>query len=621
MPSQSPLFASVVSDPELMAELQSRMKKSHSAQAETLESMGLELPLGGLRAVVEGKMAESAEAQSFAEAIVLLDGRPSLLVTNDQFAEPDTNYWKTRLNPHREAMKRVIQSVGRVELTGHPSFEWVGTGWVIGERLIATNRHVAMVFAQRGGAGFAFRQGQGGGAMTARLDFREEFGGSGEKQVGVRRVLYMAPDTPGQPDMAVLELTDTVGSPPPLALAERSRTRGAVAAIGYPAHDSRNGADAMHKVFGEIFDVKRFAPGFLMPDADANTLRHNCSTLGGNSGSAVVDVASGRVIGLHFGGQFKTANYAVKAEVIRGVLAGLQTGRTSFVGAGEGESEATVASLASREGYKADFLGSGKRVKLPDLTADQQEDAVPVNGGSDFVLTYTHFSVALCASRRMCYYAAVNIDGSQSINLRRTGSWAFDPRIPASAQAGNDLYAGNKLDRGHMVRRLDPVWGTQAAGKQANADTFFFTNSCPQVDRLNQGIWNDLEDYLLNNANEQNFKASVFTGPVFHESDREYRGFRLPQDFWKVAVMVKANGKLSATAYMLTQKHLLGGLEEGPAGFVFGAYRTYQVPVARVERLTGLSFGNLSTFDPLFGQEGVGEADAREVRGPDDLVL
>lgn len=617
----SPLFDSVVADAELMAELQSRAKKAHAAAAETLDAHRLELPVTDLRAVMGGDAAGSEEAQVFAEAIVLLDGRPSLLVTNDQFAEPETTYWKTRLNPHREALTRVIRSVGRVELTGHPSYEWVGTGWVIGDRLIATNRHVAMVFAQRGGAGFTFRQGVGGGAMAARVDFKEEFGGATARQVGVARVVYIAPDTADQPDMAVLELTEPVAGPTltPLPLAESSRTRGAVAVIGYPAHDSRNGATAMQRIFGEIYDVKRFAPGFLMSDADANTLRHNCSTLGGNSGSAVVEVGTGRVLGLHFGGRYRTANYAVKAEVIRRVMAGLPAGRT-VLGPDGDEPEATVASLANREGYKADFLGSGKRVKLPTLSAEQEDDATPVRGRSDFVLAYMHFSVVMCASRRMCYYTAVNIDGNQSINLRRTGSWGFDPRIPTSAQAGNDLYAGNKLDRGHMVRRLDPVWGTSAVGKQANADTFFYTNSCPQVDRLNQGIWNDLEDYILNNADDQNFKASVFTGPVFHPSDREYRGFRLPQDFWKVAVMVKSNGKLSATAYMLTQKHLLGGLEEGP-GFAFGAYRTYQVPLGRVERLTGLSFGTLSTFDPLHGQEGVDGADAREVRTPEDLIL
>jgi hypothetical protein len=44
-----------------------------------------------------------------------------------------------------------------------------------------------------------------------------------------------------------------------------------------------------------------------------STLAHDSSTLGGNSGSAVVDVSSGRVVGLHFAGEYRDANYAVPA--------------------------------------------------------------------------------------------------------------------------------------------------------------------------------------------------------------------------------------------------------------------------------------------------------------------
>ena len=40
-------------------------------------------------------------------------------------------------------------------------------------------------------------------------------------------------------------------------------------------------------------------------------MTHDSSTLGGNSGSALIDVATGRVVGLHFAGRYLEANYAV----------------------------------------------------------------------------------------------------------------------------------------------------------------------------------------------------------------------------------------------------------------------------------------------------------------------
>ena len=70
-------------------------------------------------------------------------------------------------------------------------------------------------------------------------------------------------------------------------------------------------------------------------------------------------------------------------------------------------------------------------------------------------------------------------------------------------------------------------------------------------------------------------------------------------------------GSLSATAYLLSQESLLDDLE----GFEFGAYKTYQVTVRKVEELTSLHFGHLKDDDPAesleaIGQEGFG---AREI--------
>jgi endonuclease G len=50
----------------------------------------------------------------------------------------------------------------------------------------------------------------------------------------------------------------------------------------------------------------------------------------------------------------------------------------------------------------------------------------------------------------------------------------------------------------------------------------------------------------------------VFTGPIFRDDDMLYRGkYRIPALFWKVVAIVKDDGKLSATAYIQTQKNLI----------------------------------------------------------------
>lgn len=261
----------------------------------------------------------------------------------------------------------------------------------------------------------------------------------------------------------------------------------------------------------------------------------------------------------------------------------------------------------NRQGYNPAFLGTGVlRVPLPKIPKNVFDDEVAHKTVDDafpsHILTYHHYSVVQHKKRRIALFTAVNIDGNQSIRLKRDkDQWFYDPRIDRAAQVGNELYANNDLDRGHLVRRLDPAWGTtKEAATIANDDTFHWTNCSPQHKDFNQGanLWAGLEDYVLENADNRDLKVSVFTGPVFRDSDRVHPATKvpIPDEFWKVVVMAKANGKLSATAYLVSQKKLVAAAIE-EAAFTFGKYRTFQVPISRVEQLTGLQFG-LSKYDP-----------------------
>lgn len=260
----------------------------------------------------------------------------------------------------------------------------------------------------------------------------------------------------------------------------------------------------------------------------------------------------------------------------------------------------------NREGYDPDFLSGSQRVPLPTLDPDLVPVAATNRQATDepaYVLPYHHFSVVVNKQRGLAFYTAVNIDGNTALRLRRERDrWSIDPRVPDDEQTGEDVYRNNPLDRGHLVRRLDPSWGASSAvAKAANDDTFHFTNCTPQHEDFNQNrtTWAGLEDYILENADNSDFKVSVFTGPVLATDDEPYKGVQLPRQFWKVVVMVKRAGDLSATAYLLSQDHLIKDLEFAPEEFSYGAYKTYQVPVRRIEDLTRLSFGDLSEVDPL----------------------
>ena len=76
---------------------------------------------------------------------------------------------------------------------------------------------------------------------------------------------------------------------------------------------------ALELLYKDVYDVKRCAPG-MVKDADAARFKHDATTLGGNSGSPVVDLSSGLVVGLHYEGLYRIANYAVPVEKLRVIL-------------------------------------------------------------------------------------------------------------------------------------------------------------------------------------------------------------------------------------------------------------------------------------------------------------
>ncbi|WP_339471307.1 DNA/RNA non-specific endonuclease [Pseudomonas sp. EL_65y_Pfl1_R83] len=267
-----------------------------------------------------------------------------------------------------------------------------------------------------------------------------------------------------------------------------------------------------------------------------------------------------------------------------------------------------------RSGYAEDFLGSFV-VPWPTVEDAIADDVQTLKEGGDR-LDYTHFSVTMSRSRRLALYVGANIDGGLHVDVaRRNDIWAYDGRLPIDAQVGEDLYASNGLDRGHLVRRQDPNWGDEA--KIANVDTFHFTNCSPQMSGFNQKTWLELEDYILDNTQRWKARATVFTGPVFADDDRVYRGVKIPKAFWKVVAYLGDDGKPCASAYMIDQSRELGQL-----ALVFGQLRTHQRSVIQIERLTGIRFANLADYDGFSNEErATGTRIEALIQGPEDIRL
>ncbi|WP_182911863.1 DNA/RNA non-specific endonuclease [Sphingomonas cavernae] len=336
----------------------------------------------------------------------------------------------------------------------------------------------------------------------------------------------------------------------------------------------------------------------------------------------------------------------------------------------------TAERYRDRGGYKRGFLPDFD-IPLPNLGEDVSDQAAPNQiaeaGDNPHELKYRHFSVVMNARRKLAFFTACNIDGNSAKSIDRqtkrvtpldpdsagleamasdaeADSWRRDSRIGANEYTGDTFYAkqlvpglpdpddkrriARMFQKGHLVRRLDPCWGDDAIALQAEEDSFHWTNCCPQVGFFNQGtatptkpgtgrgqLWRAVENYVLRNAVAEKQRVTSFTGPIFADNDRDYRGVRVPARFFKITVWVD-HGKLQSLAMIADQSQVIEVWPEAlfSAGEALDASEAYMdedeldkvgdflSTVAAVEAATNLDFG-----------KAVRDADVRKGQGEERI--
>jgi endonuclease G len=348
----------------------------------------------------------------------------------------------------------------------------------------------------------------------------------------------------------------------------------------------------------------------------------------------------------------------------------------SGIASGVPEKRKRIEDYSDRRGYKPLFL-DGHTVSLPKLSRKLRAKAavnIQTEPGDDrHELKYHHFSVVVNRQRKLAFFTACNIDGAtaKSVNRRKktvkpltagsaglestaspedaeaSDTWYLDPRLDKADYAGPEIYAGQKVpgfadprsrgriarmfQRGHLVRRLDPAWGSDERALEAERDTFHWTNCSPQVGFFNQGsadaaldgtgggrLWRAVENYVLRNAVAENQRVNSFTGPIFDDkNDRPYRSIKIPGKFFKIVVWVE-DGELKSLAMIADQAKVYSAWPEAifSEAVSVAESEAFQEPdelekvadflttVAEVEKLTGVDFGkNVRKADVRKGQQ------------------
>ncbi len=268
-------------------------------------------------------------------SFVHLVARPALRIRDGALAGVPQS-WE-RLATEATMVDRRIQGVGRLDT--HDG-EHTGTGWFVAKGLVLTNKHVV---AQLCGLDIHFDG-----------DWRSKVGPLVPKQSDLwsrepsKRPLWDPGDAPSGPakapgrvakiraihadlDMGLLEvegLADDGDLALPLSAAgPKSTEKHDVYIAGYPAVEEGMMHKALEKLLfpeAESTGLKRVSPGKLLALVDPPPIAfnkpresHDASTLGGSSGSPVIDLETHRVVALHYSGKHGRANYAVPLWLVK----------------------------------------------------------------------------------------------------------------------------------------------------------------------------------------------------------------------------------------------------------------------------------------------------------------
>lgn len=300
---------------------------------------------GELHAIAQKRLKPISEAVGDLEAdggasqnyrfgleTIVRRSRPVLPIRDDRISldganidDEESRHVVDLLRGQAARVEPVIPLVGRIDVVNEPMGRpFLGTGWLVAPDLVVTNRHVAGIIGERSGTKFVFRSGRFGDPIGARLDFKHEIDGTAATPIRVTEVIWIEPLGDG-PDIAFLRLEKPRdgASQNRIEIADADAAPGTRAAvIGYPARAPAEvipDQQWMDRIYRNTYDVKRIAPGLITNPARGSAT-HDCTTLGGNSGSVVIDTATGKALGLHFAGVYLLENYAVPASTIRAFL-------------------------------------------------------------------------------------------------------------------------------------------------------------------------------------------------------------------------------------------------------------------------------------------------------------
>ena len=186
-------------------------------------------------------------------------------------------------------------------------------------------------------------------------------------------------------------------------------------------------------------------------------------------------------------------------------------------------------------------------ISYPDAGNDVRME-LPSYSDKDRIIEYNGYAVSYDEASRIPVWVAYELTAEEANGAIGRSGKSFRPDEKAKVvQADNYDYRGSGWSRGHMAPAGDFKWDDGAMW-----DTFYYTNCCPQDEKLNNGSWNVLENKVRTWA-RQFGSVYVVTGPIIGQNQGGKigaHGIVVPDAFFK-AVLVYSNEAYHGIAFVM----------------------------------------------------------------------
>ncbi|ADV44594.1 DNA/RNA non-specific endonuclease [Bacteroides helcogenes] len=141
--------------------------------------------------------------------------------------------------------------------------------------------------------------------------------------------------------------------------------------------------------------------------------------------------------------------------------------------------------------------------------------------------TVFNYALEWNAGKKHAAWVAFTFDDVTRQNtVKRTDAWNVDPLLPATMQTTEAMHKSDGFDKGHLVASYDRVFS-----KEANAQTFYYSNMSPQFNSFNGGFWASFEGLVQKWARSGKYKKLyVAKGGTLNRLLTDFTGTRKGAD-------------------------------------------------------------------------------------------